>query len=150
MAQSTHNRNEAQSDGYGWAATVGRVTHVDGGGVGVCMSAWQGGDATVGTAGSAIGNRRSSRLHRRGVRDVTTAWIGSGWVESGIGELNPCHQLGKLGHGRYTNPASNRHQHFSRIAAHDKSDRHCLGEIGVVPRPSDLQPGDQRGKGCIS
>ena len=85
-----------------------------------------------------------------GVHDVTTAWIGSDWVESGIGELNPCHQLGKLGHGRYTNPASNRHQHFSRIAAHDKSDRHCLGEIGVVPRPSDLQPGDQRGKGCIS
>ncbi len=27
--------------------------------------------------------------------------------ESGIGELNPCHQLGKLGHGRYTNPACN-------------------------------------------
>gem|GEM_PF-3891567 len=85
-----------------------------------------------------------------GVRDVTTVWRRSDWVESGIGELNPCHQLGKLGHGRYTNPASNRHQHFSRIAAHDKSDRHCLGEIGVVPRPSDLQPGDQRGKGCIS
>jgi hypothetical protein len=43
-----------------------------------------------------------------GMHDVTTAWIGSGWVESGIGELNPCHQLGKLGHGRYTNPASGR------------------------------------------
>ena len=97
MAQSTHNRNEAQSDGYGWAATVGRVTHVDGGGVGVCMSAWQGGEATVGTAGSATGNRRSSRLHRRGDarrhNGLEEEWLGRE-RDRGVEPLSPAWEAG--------------------------------------------------------
>ena len=64
-----------------------------------------------GTAANIPGESRRVRLGQQNGRKIRVedyeSGIGVG-RESGIGESNPSHSLGKAGHGRYTNPARRR------------------------------------------